>query len=159
MSPSDQRHAAIGGVVLDERSFVRAHAGGGRVVEPGQVELVGENNFQLAASDCRSSARDRARVGALDGSGPRLDSAGQAGRGCLRTLGFAVSVMPNRRAYCPGYGAVQASSQRDPPMSDKSPRQTMSKKSGKSIKEQRAEKRSKGTEETFSEKIHPTKKK
>jgi hypothetical protein len=44
-------------------------------------------------------------------------------------------------------------------MSDKSPRQTMSKKSGKSIKEQRAEKRSKGTVETFSEKIHPTKKK
>jgi hypothetical protein len=44
-------------------------------------------------------------------------------------------------------------------MSDKSPRQTMSKKSAKSIKEQRAEKRSKGTEQTFSENIHPTKKK
>jgi hypothetical protein len=43
-------------------------------------------------------------------------------------------------------------------MSDKSPRQNMSKKSGKSIKEKRAEKRSKGAEETFSEKIHPTKK-
>ena len=43
-------------------------------------------------------------------------------------------------------------------MSDKSPRQSMSKKSGKSIKEKRAEKRSKGSEETFSEKIHPTKK-
>ena len=44
-------------------------------------------------------------------------------------------------------------------MSDKSPRQSMSKKSGKSIKEKRAEKRDKGTEETFSDKIHPTKKK
>ena len=45
------------------------------------------------------------------------------------------------------------------PMSDKSPRQNMSKKSGKSIKEKRAEKRSKGSEETFSDKIHPPKKK
>ena len=44
-------------------------------------------------------------------------------------------------------------------MSDKSPRQSMSKKSGKSIKEKRAEKRDKGTQETFSDKIHPTKKK
>ena len=44
-------------------------------------------------------------------------------------------------------------------MSDKSPRQGMTKKSGKSIKEKRADKRSKGVEETFSEKIHPTKKK
>jgi hypothetical protein len=35
----------------------------------------------------------------------------------------------------------------------------MSKKSGKSIKEKRAEKRNHGTEETFSQKIHPTKKK
>ncbi|MDX6302475.1 MAG: hypothetical protein QOF53_3689 [Nocardioidaceae bacterium] len=44
-------------------------------------------------------------------------------------------------------------------MSDKSPRQSMSKKSGKSLKEKRAEARSKGSAETFSEKIHPTKKK
>lgn len=43
-------------------------------------------------------------------------------------------------------------------MSDKSPRQSMSKKSGKSIKEKRAEKHSKGSEETFSDKIHPKKK-
>jgi hypothetical protein len=43
-------------------------------------------------------------------------------------------------------------------MSDKSPRQSMS-KSGKSIKERRAEKRSKGSEEALSEKIHPAKKK
>ena len=43
-------------------------------------------------------------------------------------------------------------------MTDKSPRQGMSKKSGKSIKEKRAEKRSKGTEESFSDKIHPSKK-
>ncbi len=45
-------------------------------------------------------------------------------------------------------------------MSDKSPRQNMSKKSGKSIKEKRAEKRSKGSQEaTFGEQIHPVKKK
>lgn len=44
-------------------------------------------------------------------------------------------------------------------MSDKSPRQSMSKNSGKSIKEKRAEKRAKGSEETLSDKIHPTKKK
>ncbi len=44
-------------------------------------------------------------------------------------------------------------------MSDKSPRQNMSKKSGKSIKEKRAAKRDKTSEETFSEKIHPGKKK
>ncbi len=44
-------------------------------------------------------------------------------------------------------------------MSDKSPRQNMSKKSGKSLKQKRADKREKGSEETFSEKVHPTKKK
>ena len=44
-------------------------------------------------------------------------------------------------------------------MTDKSPRQSMSKKAGKSIKEKRADKRSKGTEESFSEKVHPSKKK
>jgi hypothetical protein len=44
-------------------------------------------------------------------------------------------------------------------MSDKSPRQNMSKKSAKSIKEKRADKRDKGNEETFSDKIHPGKKK
>lgn len=44
-------------------------------------------------------------------------------------------------------------------MSDKSPRKTMSKKSGKSIKEKRAEKRAAGSQQTVSEQIHPTKKK
>jgi hypothetical protein len=44
-------------------------------------------------------------------------------------------------------------------MSDKSPRQSLSKKSGKSIKQKRAEARDKGSAETLSEKIHPTKKK
>ena len=44
-------------------------------------------------------------------------------------------------------------------MSDKSPRQNMSKKSGKSIKQKRADKRDKGSVETFAEKVHPTKKK
>ncbi|WP_281369463.1 hypothetical protein [Nocardioides pelophilus] len=43
-------------------------------------------------------------------------------------------------------------------MSDKSPRQNMTKKSGKSIKEKRAEKRNQGNQETFSDKIHPKKK-
>lgn len=43
-------------------------------------------------------------------------------------------------------------------MSDKSPRQHLSKKSGQSIKEKRAAKRDRGTEESFSERIHPTKK-
>jgi hypothetical protein len=43
-------------------------------------------------------------------------------------------------------------------MSDKSPRQNLSKKSGKSIKEKRSEKRAKGATETFSDKIHPKKK-
>jgi hypothetical protein len=42
-------------------------------------------------------------------------------------------------------------------MSDKSPRQGMSKKSSKSIKEKRAEKRAKGHPETLTEQIHPKK--
>lgn len=42
-------------------------------------------------------------------------------------------------------------------MSDKSPRQNMTKKTGKSIKEKRAEKRDKGHVETLSEKIHTKK--
>ncbi len=43
-------------------------------------------------------------------------------------------------------------------MSDKSPRQSMSKKSAKSIKEKRAEKRDKAHQQTFSEKLEPGKK-
>ncbi|HWU21182.1 MAG TPA: hypothetical protein VN088_06640 [Nocardioides sp.] len=43
-------------------------------------------------------------------------------------------------------------------MSDKSPRQSKSLKSGKSIKEKRAEKRAKGSPETLSDSIHPKKK-
>ena len=43
-------------------------------------------------------------------------------------------------------------------MTDKSPRQSMSKKSGKSIKEKRAAKRGDGAAETLSDKIHPKKK-
>lgn len=42
-------------------------------------------------------------------------------------------------------------------MSDKSPRQSMSKKSGKSIKEKRAEKRNKQSEATFSDHVRPPK--
>ena len=44
-------------------------------------------------------------------------------------------------------------------MSDKSPRQSMTKKTGKSIKEKRAEKRDKGSADTFSDQVHPQKKK
>ena len=44
-------------------------------------------------------------------------------------------------------------------MSDKSPGHGKSPKSGKSIKEKRADKRNKGSDDTFSDKIHPTKKK
>lgn len=43
-------------------------------------------------------------------------------------------------------------------MSDKSPRKTMSKKSGKSIKEKRAEKRGTGGEETLAQRISQKKK-
>ena len=43
-------------------------------------------------------------------------------------------------------------------MSDKSPRQSMSKKSQKSIKEKRADKRAKGNEESWSEKLDNKKK-
>jgi hypothetical protein len=43
-------------------------------------------------------------------------------------------------------------------MSDKSPRQGLTKKSTKSIKEKRAEKRDKAHTQTVSETIHPTKK-
>ena len=48
---------------------------------------------------------------------------------------------------------------REIPMSDKSPRQGMTKKTSKSIKEKRAEKRDKGSTETFSDKVNPSKKK
>jgi hypothetical protein len=44
-------------------------------------------------------------------------------------------------------------------MSDKSPRQSLTKKSGKSIKEKRADKRNKTTEDTLADKIHPSKRK
>ena len=43
-------------------------------------------------------------------------------------------------------------------MADKSPRQHMSKKAGKSLKEKRAEKRGTGVEETLTQKINPKKK-
>ncbi|WP_281177296.1 hypothetical protein [Luteipulveratus mongoliensis] len=43
-------------------------------------------------------------------------------------------------------------------MSDKSPRHTMSKKSGKSIKEKRADKRAKAEQQTFHDKLDPKKK-
>ena len=66
---------------------------------------------------------------------------------------------PSRRpagAYGGGCGAIQAPDD-GASMSDKSPRQGMSKKSSKSIKEKRAEKRAKGHSETLTEQIHPKK--
>lgn len=44
-------------------------------------------------------------------------------------------------------------------MADKSPRQSMSKKAGKSIKEKRADKRNKGAAETLVDKLPQSKKK
>lgn len=44
-------------------------------------------------------------------------------------------------------------------MNDKSPRQNMAKKSGKSIKEKRAEKRSKEAQDSVADQIHPPKRK
>ena len=65
---------------------------------------------------------------------------------------------PRARAY-PRLTEPVRLPHREISMSDKSPRQSMSKKSGKSIKEKRAEKRSKGSEEAISDRIHPTEKK
>jgi hypothetical protein len=49
------------------------------------------------------------------------------------------------------HGAIQATDGGNP-MSDKSPRQGMTKKTSKSIKEKRADKRAKGHEDTFLDK-------
>jgi hypothetical protein len=60
------------------------------------------------------------------------------------------------QAYCGG--REPAGSDQGATMSDKSPRQHMTKKSAKSIKEKRAEKRAKGHEKSFSESLDPKKK-
>lgn len=44
-------------------------------------------------------------------------------------------------------------------MSDKSPRQNMSKKSGKSIKEKRADKRAQGSGDAIADQLQPKKRK
>jgi hypothetical protein len=59
-------------------------------------------------------------------------------------------------AYRHCYGAIQAS-HLGVPMSDKSPRKSMSKKSGKSIKEKRADKRADAQSEH--DRLHDPKKK
>ncbi|GAB3792167.1 hypothetical protein GCM10027601_38780 [Nocardioides ungokensis] len=69
----------------------------------------------------------------------------------------AQRVVP-RTGVLSGHGAIQAFPQRVPPMSDKSPRKVMSRKSGTSITESRAAKRSLETEGSLSDKIHPTSK-
>jgi hypothetical protein len=54
---------------------------------------------------------------------------------------------------------IQAPNFKGPVMSDKSPRQAMAKKSGKSLKEKRAAKRAKGDHTSSTEALlHPTKK-
>lgn len=73
------------------------------------------------------------------------------------TVGAGVTGTPVPQAYCGEHGAIQASEQ-GATMSDKSPRQGMTKKTGKSIKEKRAEKRAKGSEESFSDKLDHKKK-
>ena len=78
--------------------------------------------------------------GATDRIRSRAESAGGAGAYCRGTEPFRLPL-------------------REIPMSDKSPRQGMTKKTGKSIKEKRADKRDKGSDDAFSDKIHPTKKK
>jgi hypothetical protein len=62
---------------------------------------------------------------------------------------FRISVLWQQEAISASTGAA---------MSDKSPRQGMTKKTGKSIKEKRADKRAKGHEESFSDKLDAKKK-
>ena len=71
---------------------------------------------------------------------------------CVRTGHFRVTGW----AYCGEHGAIQASDQ-GATMSDKSPRQGMTKKSGKSIKQKRADKRAKGVADTLSDKLEARK--
>jgi len=87
--------------------------------------------------------------------GPRLPMRGRAGLGAAPCSPIG---QPRARAY-PRLTEPVGLPHREISMSDKSPRQSMSKKSGKSIKEKRAEKRSKGSEEAISDRIHPTEKK
>jgi hypothetical protein len=54
--------------------------------------------------------------------------------------------------------AAQASDQGSPAMADKSPRQHLSKKAGKSLKEKRAEKHAKAAQKNKTEIIPPTNK-
>jgi hypothetical protein len=60
-------------------------------------------------------------------------------------------------AYGGSYGPVQVPLSERTAMSDKSPRQSSSKKSDKTLKQKRAEKRDKAAGATTAEQIHPTK--
>lgn len=71
-----------------------------------------------------------------------------------RILLTALGVFPLELAYCRDNGALQASDQ-GARMADKSPRQQMSKKSGKSIKEKRADKRAKAEAKSNSDIVPP----
>jgi hypothetical protein len=63
----------------------------------------------------------------------------------------------SRKAYRPLGGAIQAPCE-GATMSDKSPRQAMAKKSGKSLKEKRADKKSKSSAQSNSEIVAAPKK-
>jgi hypothetical protein len=66
-------------------------------------------------------------------------------------------VISTQEAYCRACGASQAPNQ-GAAMADKSPRQHMSKKAGKSLKERRAEKQAKATAKNKIEIVPPAKK-
>ena len=76
------------------------------------------------------------------------------------TLPPSSRFLPRRRAYARGIGTDPGPHTEGPAMSDKSPRQTMAKKSGKSLKEKRAIKRGKASaaETSSTEAILHTKK-
>jgi hypothetical protein len=66
-------------------------------------------------------------------------------------------VINTREAYCRACGASQAPN-KGAAMADKSPRQHMSKKAGKSLKERRAEKQAKAAAKNKTEIVPPARK-
>ena len=57
-------------------------------------------------------------------------------------------------AYDQGIGTTQAPNYKGVYIADKSPRQTMSKKTGKSLKQKRADKRAKAERSSSTERLH-----
>src|SRR5688572_5217114 len=77
------------------------------------------------------------------------EQGGSGGRGAVRRVRVRRSVRGDGAARAPGWGAD---------MADKSPRQQMSKKSGKSLKEKRAEKHAKADAKNTTQIVPPAKK-